>query len=202
MSKKPQPNFLRELGIYVGRVSEFDRTDWIVYVLWIGMMIGLFVTVFGFMAIGRSSGVTYPIVAWSVPIGIAVFVVSIAIDTIGHRTIYKEEISKGENLVHHVTIAAGVTSIILLCVGYNYPNEVRYPAITLLILSVFYSVIDEAFHWRRYITQHSDRVEMWSHFGIFLGHIIMILSWWRWFEDGYPGAAETFAVIQKWIGLV
>jgi hypothetical protein len=37
-------------------------------------------------------------------------------------------------------------------------------------LSILYSLVDEAFHWRRYVSPHSDRVEMWSHVSILLGH--------------------------------
>ena len=61
----------------------------------------------------------------------------------------------------------------------------------MIILSIFYSVVDEVLHWRRYLDGLSDRVEMWSHFFIFVGHMIMIFSWWQWFEDGYPGVKET-----------
>jgi len=32
---------------------------------------------------------------------------------------------------------------------------------------------------------------MWSHFGIFLGHLIMIGAWWQWYSEGYPGVVET-----------
>ena len=43
-------------------------------------------------------------------------------------------------------------------------------ASVLIALSILYSVIDEALHWRRYLRQDSDPVEMWSHVGIFIGH--------------------------------
>jgi hypothetical protein len=56
-------------------------------------------------------------------------------------------------------------------------------------------MIDEILRWRRYKSGHSDRVEMWGHFIIFAGHLQMILSWWFWFEDGYPGVKETIKFI-------
>ena len=39
---------------------------------------------------GRAAGVRFPVEAWLVPLGAVVFTVAIAIDTIGHRTIYKQ----------------------------------------------------------------------------------------------------------------
>jgi hypothetical protein len=55
--------------------------------------------------------------------------------------------------------------------------------------------VDEAFHWRRYVRQHSDRVEMWSHVGILVGHGTMMLGWWAWYFDGYMGVRETVAAL-------
>lgn len=124
------------------------------------------------------------------PVGTAVFVVAIAIDTIGHRTIYKAELQKGEALVHHITIFAGITSCLLLCLAYTLPVALKVPAMVMVGLSIFYSVIDEALHWKRYLEGHSDRVEMWNHFFIFVGHSVMILSWSWWYLDGYPGVSE------------
>ena len=56
-----------------------------------------------------------------------------------------------------------------------------------------YSLIDEAFHWRRYTSHHADPVEMWSHVGIFVGHGTMMLAWWRCYQLGYPGVREALA---------
>src|SRR5690606_20543220 len=109
--------------------------------------------------------------------------------------VYKEELLKAEALVHHITIFCGVTSVLCLIGAYSYPSFFRFPAATLVFLAVFYSIIDEAMHWRRYLIQKSDRVEMWSHLFIFVGHILMSLSWYYWFEDGYPGVAETLTVL-------
>jgi hypothetical protein len=57
------------------------------------------------------------------------------------------------------------------------------------------SAIDEAFHWRRYAKGQSDRVEMWSHLGILIGHGTMMTGWWSWFLGGYQGVEETLALL-------
>jgi hypothetical protein len=61
-------------------------------------------------------------------------------------------------------------------------------ALVLTLLSFVYSLVDEAFHWRRYVRSCSDRVEMWSHVGIFLGHGVMMLGWWVWYFQGYSAS--------------
>jgi hypothetical protein len=161
-----------ELRIYVGRVREFDRKDWLVYVSWVGLMVGLVLATGGFVAVGHWGGVGLPAEAYLVPVGAAVFTLAIAIDTIGHRTVYKEEIRAAEGLGPFVI-----------------------PALVLTLLSFLYSLIDEAFHWRRYVSQRSDRVEMWSHVGIFVGHLTMMIAWWVWYRDGYRGVAETVSLL-------
>jgi hypothetical protein len=178
------------LAVYVGRIHEFDRADWLVYLGWVGMMLGLVVATGGFLVAGSLVGVTWPAEAWMVPIGAAVFAVAIAIDTIGHRTIYKEVLRGGEQLVHHITIVCGVASVVLLILAYDHP-VCWIPAMVFTGLSFLYSLIDEAFHWRRYVSTQSDVVEMWSHVGIFVGHGIMMLGWWRWYQLGYPGVREA-----------
>lgn len=182
---------------YAGHIKDFTRTDWICYVAWVGLMLGLLAATGGFLLAGHALGVSYAPYVWNVPVGTFIFVGAIAFDTIGHRTVYKEELKKGEDLVHHITIAAGISSCLLLCLAYSYPVALRIPTLVLIALSIFYSVIDEALHWRRYVNGHSDPVEMWSHFFIFLGHMIMILSWWQWYADGYGGVKETLLRMQE-----
>jgi hypothetical protein len=184
-------SFPSEVLVYVGRFREFKRDDVIVYVAWIGLMLGLCFATGGFLGVGAAHGVQFPAVAWLVPIGACVFTFSIAVDTIGHRTIYKDAISGGENLVHSITIFAGVTSTVLLCAAYEHRDAFWIPAMVLTVLSFVYSFVDEAFHWRRYVKEHADRVEMWSHVGILVGHGTMMLGWWAWFFGGYAGVAET-----------
>ena len=184
-------SFLSDTITYVSRVQQFNFIDWLSYIAWVGLMTGLLFATGGFVWLGYMNGVQYPSYVWNVPFGTFIFVGAIAFDTIGHRTIYKEELKKGEALVHHITIFAGITSCLLLCLAYTFPVGLRIPALTTVVLSIFYSVIDEALHWRRYLNGFSDRVEMWSHFFIFTGHLIMILSWWQWFDEGYPGVTET-----------
>jgi hypothetical protein len=183
-------SFLSELAIYVGRVREFGRGDWIVYVSWVGLMFGLVAATGGFLLGGHAAGVDFPAVAWWVPAGAFLFALSIAVDTIGHRTVYKQEIQAAEGLVHGITILCGIGSCVLLCAAYS--NAAAWiPALVLTVLSFVYSLIDEAFHWRRYVRRHSDRVEMWSHVGILVGHGTMMLGWWAWYFGGYQGVAEA-----------
>lgn len=189
-------SFWKDTAVYAGRVSQFSKEDWVVYVLWIGLMVGLFAGVMSFLLIGTLAGVQYPAYVWNIPLGTGIFVGAIAFDTIGHRTIYKEVLKDGEALVHHITILAGVTSVLALCLAYQNPGFMRFPALVLIALSIFYSAVDEAMHWHRYLTLKSDRIEMWSHFFILAGHLLMILAWWHWFDSGYPGVAETVAAIR------
>lgn len=183
-------SFPAELRVYVGRMGEFSRTDWLVYILWIGTIFGLAAATSGFLLVGHMHGVSYPPEAWLIPVGATIFSVAIAIDTIGHRTIYKAALAGGEALVHQITIACGVASVVLLCLAFTSRAAV-IPAMVMTVLSFVYSLVDEAFHWRRYVMDHADRVEMWSHVFIMVGHGIMMLAWWRFYFLGYPGVAET-----------
>lgn len=184
-------SFPSELAVYVGRVREFSRIDWLVYVAWVGLMLGLVLATGGFLLAGHLQQVRFPAEAWLVPLGSLIFALSIAVDTIGHRTIYKQEISGAEGLVHAITIFCGISSCVLLTAAFQHPRALWIPALVLTVLSCIYSLVDEAFHWRRYVRQYSDRVEMWSHVGILLGHAVMMIGWWSWFFQGYPGVQET-----------
>jgi hypothetical protein len=187
-------SFLSELIVYVGRVRDFQRIDWVVYVAWVGLMFGLVFATSGFLFSGHAAGATFPAVAWWVPVGALIFAISIAIDTVGHRTVYKQEIQAAEGLVHGITIACGIASCVLLCAAYSN-RSAWIPALVLTVLSFVYSLVDEAFHWRRYVRKHSDRVEMWSHVGILVGHGTMMLGWWAWFFQDYAGVAETVVAL-------
>ena len=189
-----QSSFLSEVGVYVGRVRQFERVDWAVYVSWVGLMFGLVFATGGFLFVGRAAGVEFPSFAWWEPVGAIIFAVSIAIDTVGHRTIYKQEIKAAEGLVHAITILCGIGSCVLLCAAYDNADA-WIPALVLTVLSFVYSLVDEAFHWRRYVRRHSDRVEMWSHVGILIGHGTMMLGWWAWYFQGYVGVTETVTAL-------
>lgn len=192
MSATVKNSFWKDTVIYASRVQQFSKVDWSVYVVWVGLMYGLFAAVTSFLVGGALQGVEYPAYVWNIPLGIFIFATAISFDTIGHRTVYKKYLQeKGEALVHHITIFAGITSIVILTLAYHFPVFLRIPALVLILLSVVYSLIDEALHWHRYMTQNSDRVEMWSHFFIFVGHNIMVLAWWTWFSEGYPGVKAT-----------
>jgi hypothetical protein len=186
-------SFPSELAVYVGRVREFRRVDWAVYVAWVGLMLGLCASTGGFLVFGALRGARFPEEAWLVPLGAVVFTASIAIDTIGHRTVYKAAIEGAEGLVHAITIFAGIGSCVLLCAAYSHPGAFWIPAMVLTVLSLVYSLVDEAFHWRRYVSASADRVEMWSHVGILVGHATMMLGWWTWFFRGYGGVTETLS---------
>jgi hypothetical protein len=181
--------------IYVGRIRQFTARDWWVYFGWVGLMFGLVLSTGGFVALGHATGAPLPAEAYWVPWGALLFTLSIAIDTIGHRTIYKQEIQRAEGLVHGITIFCGISSCICLTAAYQHPGAFWIPALVLTSLSVLYSLVDEVFHWRRYVTRQSDPVEMWCHVGILLGHLIMMTAWWTWFYQGYRGVSETLAVL-------
>lgn len=188
-------SYRTDLQIYFGRFGEFDRTDWAVYVSWVGLMVGLAASTGAFLLFGNAKGVSFPAEAWLVPIGATIFSIAIAIDTIGHRTVYKEVLKGAEGLVHHVTIACGIGSCVLLCAAWRHPAKLWIPAMVLTVLSFVYSLVDEVFHWHRYATKQSDRIEMWSHALILVGHGVMMLGWWRWFFLGYSGVDQTVRLL-------
>ncbi len=189
-------SYLEDIWFYACRIRQFEKEDWAYYIRWVGLMLGLLFSTAGFVITGWANGVQFPAYVWNVPIGTAIFVVAIAFDTIGHQTAYKEALKSGERLVHLITIGAGVSSSLMLCLAYHWPVFFRIPALALILLTVFYSIIDEWMHWTRYMKGNSDRIEMWSHFFIFVGHSIMIFSWWNWYDAGYPGVKETLVFLK------
>jgi hypothetical protein len=186
------PGTLRQ---YFSRFRLFTRRDWIVYVAWVGLIASLSAASAAFLLIGRRAGAVFPVHATFVPIGAAIFALAIAVDTIGHRTVYKEYLRSGEGLVHHIIIGCGIGSCVLLCAAYPTPSALANPALVLTALSFIYSFVDEIMHWRRYLTAKSDVVEMWSHVFILIGHGTMMLGWWLWYFGGYQGVARTLAAL-------
>lgn len=187
----------RELAIYVGRVRQFRRIDWLVYSTWVGLMSGLCLLTGGFVWLGHRAAAPLPPEAYLVPLGAVIFTAAIAIDTIGHRTIYREALRGGEALVHHIIIVAGISSCVLLCASYSGGDTYAIPALVLIVLSFVYSLVDEVMHWRRYLSGRSDVVEMWSHVFILIGHGIMITGWWLWYARGYAGVSQTLAALAR-----
>jgi hypothetical protein len=185
----------RAVSIYVSRIRLFTPIDWMVYLAWVGLMLGLVVATGGFLTIGYRAGAIFPAEASLLPIGALIFTAAIAVDTIGHRTVYKEFLRGGEALVHHIIILAGAGSCVLLCAAYPHRGGFAIPALVLTVLSFVYSLIDEAMHWRRYLAHRSDVVEMWSHVFILIGHGTMMAGWWCWYALGYPGVAATLAAM-------
>jgi hypothetical protein len=187
--------FSDELKQYFRRFRLFTRRDWLVYIAWVGLIGSLSLASAAFLAIGRRAGAVFPSHAYFVPIGAAIFALAIAVDTIGHRTVYKEYLRGGEGLVHQIIIFCGIGSCVLLCAAYPTPNALQNPALVLTLLSFVYSFVDEVMHWRRYLSSKSDVVEMWSHVFILVGHGMMMLGWWMWYFGGYQGVAETLAAL-------
>ncbi|HXI56157.1 MAG TPA: hypothetical protein VNO55_08865 [Polyangia bacterium] len=183
------------VAVYVGRIRQFRRVDWMVYLSWVGLMLGLCLTTSGFVWAGVRAGAPLPPEATAVPLGAVIFTLAIAVDTIGHRTIYKEALRGGEALVHHVIIVAGIASCVLLCAAYSGGAIYAVPALVLTGLSFIYSLVDEVMHWRRYLSAKSDVVEMWSHVFILIGHGVMMTGWWLWYARGYAGVTETLRAL-------
>jgi hypothetical protein len=183
--------------VYVGRIRQFRRIDWFVYVAWVGLMLGFCLVTGGFVWLGSRAGAPLPPEAHLVPLGAVIFTAAIAVDTIGHRTIYKEALRGGEALVHHVIIALGIASCVLLCAAYTGGRAYGIPALVLTALSFLYSLVDEVMHWRRYLAAKSDVVEMWSHVFILVGHVTMMVAWAFWYARGYAGVAETLAALRE-----
>jgi hypothetical protein len=184
-----------DLRVYFGRFGEFERIDWAVYLSWVGLMLGLTAASSLFLLLGLHAGARFPTEAYLVPLGAGLFTIAIAVDTIGHRTVYKQVLRGGEALVHHVIIVTGIGSCVLLMAAYPQRSAFALPAAVLTVLSFAYSFVDEAMHWRRYLTGKSDVVEMWSHVLILIGHGTMMAGWWRWYWLGYAGVAETLRAL-------
>ena len=44
-----------------------------VYVLWIGLMVGLFLATTSFVVLGHKNGIVWPAYVWNVPLGTFIF---------------------------------------------------------------------------------------------------------------------------------
>ena len=185
----------REAKSYVQNIKHFDRFDWFKYSAWMTTIFSLFVGLAAFFSLGHLNGVEYPGYVWFILGGTLLFAVSLAFDDIGHRTLYKEVLKTGEGHVHKMIVITAVTSVMALCLCYEHGDTFMVPALALIGLSLFYSAIDEALHWHRYLKMGLDRIEMWSHFTAIMGHVLMISCWWHWYRQGYPGVAETLAFL-------
>ena len=58
--------------MYVGRIREFGPGDWLVYLSWVGLMLGLVGATSGFLISGHAHAVVFPAVAWWVLCAIGV----------------------------------------------------------------------------------------------------------------------------------
>lgn len=195
MNVSSTPSVLSEVTAYVGNINRFSRSDWWRYLAWIGTIASLLLGTSFFVGWGHAHGVDWPGYVWFIPLGTAMFCAALAVDDIGHRTLYKRDLGKGEGYVHQMIVATAVPSVMALCLCYEHPETFRMPALALILLSFFYSAIDELLHWRRYLEKGLDRVEMWAHFVAIFGHVLMIGCWWQWYAAGYPGVAATLATL-------
>ncbi len=195
MSTMPSLSVGNEISAYVGNIRRFSASDWRRYLSWIGTIASLLVGTSFFVIWGHTHGVDWPGYVWFIPIGTALFCGALAVDDIGHRTLYKVDLGKGETYVHQMIVATAVPSVMALCLCYEHPETFRMPALGLILLSFFYSALDETMHWRRYMEKGVDRVEMWAHFVAIFGHVLMVGCWWQWYAAGYPGVAETLGTL-------
>ena len=190
---RTQEGVWQEISTYARNIKKFQKEDWIRYVFWIGSIFGLWCATTAITVFGKLTGTLWPAYVWWIPIGTALFCGALALDDIGHRTLYKRQLSTGEAYVHQMIAGTAVPSVVCLCLAFQHPEFFRTPALVLILLSFFYSAIDELMHWNRYMKEGLDRVEMWSHFVAITGHALMIGAWWRWLDEGYPGLAETLS---------
>lgn len=193
LQKDKQINVLKEISSYASNIRKFKRDDWLRYTVWIGSIFGLLCATTGVTVFGAMTGTVWPTYVWWIPIGTFMFCGALALDDIGHRTLYKKQLAKGERYVHQMIAGTAVPSVIFLCLSFQHPDIFKVPALVLILLSFFYSALDEGMHWVRYYQQGLDRVEMWSHFVAITGHALMIGAWWHWLDQGYPGLKETLA---------
>ena len=184
-----------EIRVYVANIRSFKTRDWVHYLCWMGTIFSLLAGTSAFVLFGACRGVVWPGYVYFVPIGTLLLCAALAVDDIGHRTLYKDDLRAGEGHVHRMIVATAVPSVMALCLCYEHPTTFRMPALALIFLSFSYSALDEAMHWIRYRQRGLDVVEMWSHFIAIFGHVLMISCWWQWYDAGYPGVAETLKLL-------
>lgn len=180
---------------YFGRIRDFRRAEWITYCFWVGGIAGQALASALFLTIGGRAGAQFPSEAYLVPIGAGLFTVGVAVDVIGHLTVYKELLRGGEDLLHKVISVLTGLSCILLVVAYPQRTTFAAAALVATALVFIYSLLDEVLHWRRYAGGQSDVIEMSSHVVILIGHGIMMFGWWRWYYLGYLGVGETLRAL-------
>ena len=79
-----------EIKAYVLNIRSFSRTDWFRYLSWMMTIFSLLVATSTFVFFGYARGVVWPSYVWWVPFGNFLFCSALALDDIGHRTVYKE----------------------------------------------------------------------------------------------------------------
>lgn len=180
---------------YLKAMKEFTARDWIIYITWVGVMFGLFVATLSFLILSSFNNADFPVYVWLIPIGILTFTFAIFFDTIAHMVIYKQWLSDAEWTVHRFATSSGVLTVFALIAGFDFPVFMQIPIYVFAALSILYSLIDEMMHWIRYAQGGSGWLEVTMHFLILVGHTTMVVAWILWYEQGYPGVAETIAAL-------
>jgi len=109
---------MQEVSTYVRNIRRFERGDWLRYLAWICTIFCLLAGTSAFVLFGHANGVDWPGYVWFVPIGTAMFCGALAVDDIGHRTLYKDDLRKGEGSIHQMIVATAVPSVMALCLCY------------------------------------------------------------------------------------
>ena len=153
----------------VGRSDSYQRVDWIVYTAWVGSCWG-FASHRRVVWVGRRAAARCRPRLPGFRSAAAIFTLAIALDTIDHRTIYKEAMRGGEALVHPPHHRGGNLSTVMRWRRVLRGATYAIPALVLTTLSFIYSLVDGGHALARYLTHKSDVVEMWSHVFIMMGH--------------------------------
>jgi hypothetical protein len=170
MTPPPRPGFLDELASYFGRFRLFTRRDWAVYIAWVGLISGLALASAAFLAIGRHAGAVFPAHAYFIPIGAAIFALAIAVDTIGHRTVYKNTCAAGR--AWSTTSSSSAASPVACFCARPIPHRAPAASGARSHHAVFHLQLRRRGHALAALPDRakSDVVEMWSHVFILIGH--------------------------------
>ena len=188
-------SFIKDSRVYVSRIQRFNLRDYVEYALWVGFLFFLTAITLFFLVYASQNQISFPNYAWFIPIGSGILWLSVSVDSIGHKTVYKEALESGESLVHSIIIVFSGLSCIFLCAAAWDRMLWGVPALVFSVLSICFSFIDEWMHWKRYMSGKCDRVEAVAHSGILSGHLLLLAGWWLWLLTGYQGFTETMILL-------
>jgi hypothetical protein len=128
-----------------------ERDDWIVYLAWVGLMLGLCLTTGGFVWVGHRTHAPLPAEAYLVPLGAS----SSRWRSRSTPSDTAPSTRKPCGAARRWSITSsswlGIASCVLLCAAYSGGATYAVPALVLTVLSFLYSLVDEVMHWRRYL---------------------------------------------------